>query len=444
MLRILDKALDDRDKKDVIFTKADFDGYTDRTLLRVIYEVTLGRLPTAQEIEYFSRSSFDVGNILLHISSLDETNVKGVTIDTHQLDGCSRQRASRLTGNRFAFLKKVLRPMHWLKRIFSVNAAAIEQLKTKSAFLEQEINSLKEKNLEKILNDTLSKKLDAGALTEFIDALQGKADLVDIERLRASISEISEKINDYRAVALELERLRWLISSAEKLDTQKLSTTDSLSDIKYRLFEKSFRGTTKEISEKNKIYIDFLEKYFNNKDIECLDIATGRGEWLGLLSRNGFKKAKGIEENTFFLEETEKRHLNVKNSNMFNFFSEAKDDTYDVVSMFHVAERLNVENVDKAVNELHRIMKKDAILIIEYPNIKNIITASYYYYINPLRERPMPDKLLIYILENNLFQCLETVYVNVPDDIKNYRETDFERNYVSIGADCAMFFKNVK
>lgn len=63
----------------------------------------------------------------------------------------------------------------------------------------------------------------------------------------------------------------------------------------YRAFEDRYRGNKELIKSRLITYIPFLEKIKDvNTNPKAIDLGCGRGEWLELLSANGFI-AKGVD-----------------------------------------------------------------------------------------------------------------------------------------------------
>ena len=65
----------------------------------------------------------------------------------------------------------------------------------------------------------------------------------------------------------------------------------------YRAFEDKHRGSRELIKERLKAYLPFIEPFKNiykKEELKVLDLGCGRGEWIELVSENGFK-ALGVD-----------------------------------------------------------------------------------------------------------------------------------------------------
>ncbi|OGL38852.1 MAG: hypothetical protein A2042_01780 [Candidatus Schekmanbacteria bacterium GWA2_38_11] len=150
-------------------------------------------------------------------------------------------------------------------------------------------------------------------------------------------------------------------------------------------FEKMYEEGTKEFQkryhtellEENKFVrqrIDDLFKTLFNYDIEnLLDVGCGTGFYFSALSKYT-KKIYGIDVSSLILKEAKKiiEGKNLKNIYFGLSISEVlpfRDNSFDCVFIFAVLHHL--QNVDKAIAEAHRVLKKDGKCIVIEPNILN-------------------------------------------------------------------------
>jgi 2-polyprenyl-3-methyl-5-hydroxy-6-metoxy-1,4-benzoquinol methylase len=139
----------------------------------------------------------------------------------------------------------------------------------------------------------------------------------------------------------------------------------SHTDSKRSLFEKAYHFV-KNIALKNKL--NLINSYQPSKGL-ILDIGAGTGDFLSVAKNDGWKtvgvepsdKAKAIAKNkgVSFVEKT----------------SELEDNTFDVISMWHVLE--HVPNLDEQIKELKRLLKPSGTLIVAVPNFKSFDAKHY-------------------------------------------------------------------
>ncbi len=171
----------------------------------------------------------------------------------------------------------------------------------------------------------------------------------------------------------------------------------------YRAFEDRHRGSRELIKNRADVYLPFImplkEVYPNGK---ILDIGCGRGEWLELLQDNGFS-AEGIDFDEGMLKDCSAMGLDVREGEGIAYLKTLKDDSYMVVSLFHVVEHISFEELQILVQEALRVLKPAGLLIMETPNPENIKVATENFYLDPTHVRPIPSALLSFLPESQGF-----------------------------------------
>ena len=94
---------------------------------------------------------------------------------------------------------------------------------------------------------------------------------------------------------------------------------------------------------------------------KLLDIGAGTGDFLNAASR--YYEVNGVEPSEIARENAKRKNLELHST-----LSEISD-TYDVISMWHVLE--HVPDLDHQIEEFHRLLKDDGILVIAVPNFKS-------------------------------------------------------------------------
>ncbi|MBW6491464.1 MAG: class I SAM-dependent methyltransferase [Lentimicrobium sp.] len=113
-----------------------------------------------------------------------------------------------------------------------------------------------------------------------------------------------------------------------------------------------------------------VSKYAGGKNL--LDIGCATGEFLMACKNRGFE-VSGVEPNKKAREIAAKFHsLKIED---LQALSEFEDHTYDVISMWHVLE--HVRDINQRFEEIHRLLKKDGVLIIALPNPESYDAEHY-------------------------------------------------------------------
>src|SRR3989344_7319378 len=110
--------------------------------------------------------------------------------------------------------------------------------------------------------------------------------------------------------------------------------------------------------------IKLLDK---NKKIKILDAGCGEGHLLEKIFNKGYKNLYGADITKIALESAKKRvkaKFFLQDLGKLRF----KDNFFDVVICTEVIE--HIENYKKVINELKRVLKKNGLFIITFPNEK--------------------------------------------------------------------------
>ncbi len=116
-----------------------------------------------------------------------------------------------------------------------------------------------------------------------------------------------------------------------------------------------------------------LLKY--KKNGRLLDVGFGSGTFLRLAKENGFE-VNGTEISEYACRYV-KDHYGI--DTFRGDLEEARfpSDSFDVVTLWHALEHLPDPRL--TLNEIHRILKKDGLLVVAVPNLNNFITRILYF-----------------------------------------------------------------
>ena len=132
----------------------------------------------------------------------------------------------------------------------------------------------------------------------------------------------------------------------------------------YTEFENNFRGSREQIKQILSNYdglIDYILTIDN--DPSLLDIGSGRGEWMQKCNEKGFRSI-GIELDSRMVNDCRKLNLNIKEGDALSLLDDFCEDSFSIVSAFHVIEHMNHENIKELLIKSKRILKPDGLLIL--------------------------------------------------------------------------------
>lgn len=175
----------------------------------------------------------------------------------------------------------------------------------------------------------------------------------------------------------------------------------------YYAFEQKFRGDPAEISKRQKTYFDRIP-VFSRKGILGLDIACGRGEWLSLLQENEVK-AIGVDANLDAIQVCRKKNLEVTHKDAFEFLEGCRDEYFDFITAFHLIEHLPFEANIRLIRLAYRKLKSGGVLVIETPNIANILVSASTFHLDPTHRNPIHPDFCSFMFEYCQFQKVEII-----------------------------------
>ncbi len=276
----------------------------------------------------------------------------------------------------------------------------------------------------------LEGKAEAAHLTPVWQALAGKVETTDAqeelkalqERIEGELNPMRQQLYDYRRNLTDQQRrLGLLLEEARKrlpapLDEQQLSILareqDHLMDALYVSFEDQFRGTRTEIQQRLQVYLPHLRKAGAGlSENPILDIGCGRGEWLELLTQEGFV-ARGIDLNRTMVAGCRERGLRVDEAEALACLCALPDASLGAVTGLHIIEHLPLAILIGVLDEALRVVRPGGVVIFETPNPENLMVSAYNFYFDPTHRNPLPPLLSSFLLEGRGWTPVEILRLN--------------------------------
>lgn len=190
----------------------------------------------------------------------------------------------------------------------------------------------------------------------------------------------------------------------------------TMTDNFYSCFRERFRGTREEIKRRLTAYLPIIEplKILQPKPA-ALDLGCGRGEWLELMSMNGFS-AKGVDSDETARAFCTEQGFDVHTADALEYLGSVPDASLAIVTGFHIAEHLPFETLRSLMREARRALMPGGILILETPNPENLAVGSCSFYVDPTHRAPLPPPLLSFLAEDAGFKRVKTLRLNHPPE----------------------------
>lgn len=235
-----------------------------------------------------------------------------------------------------------------------------------------------------------------------------------IEKLEAEYSNLKTLLIHFAQLENKLDRLLETLDgkAAPETAAELHSIKEQLSPLQYADFEKRFRGSSEEISNR-------LEKYlslFSGRQ-EILDIGCGRGEFLALLKSNG-QQGLGLDLSDSMLEEARAMGLNCLKTDALQFLKSRPGASLDGIFSSQVIEHFQPDYLRRVISECFRVLRPEGLLLLETINPLSVFALSRIYFLDPTHRNPLHPEYMRYLLENSGFSAVEIIYSAEPEGEK--------------------------
>lgn len=216
----------------------------------------------------------------------------------------------------------------------------------------------------------------------------------DVEELQAKVKEILTR-------NAELEHMVRLVKTQKTTGvkntgvakTAELFADNHDLDAFYLEFENYFRGSEKDIQEKQKPYVALFEKSGLGKKHPVVDLGCGRGEFLELLEKSKLKTI-GVDMNESMVERAKEKGFEAVNDEAINYLMRTKSESLAGVTGFHLAEHIPFESLLALMAEAHRCLVKGGILLLETPNPESLFVGAFTFHYDPSHLKPLPPAIV--------------------------------------------------
>ncbi len=206
----------------------------------------------------------------------------------------------------------------------------------------------------------------------------------------------------------------------------------------YKLFEDKYRGSRDAIKERLRSYQPFINQIkLLDSTPKAIDLGCGRGEWIELLTENKFDVI-GIDLDADMLQECRNRGYNVKLMDAIQALKEEQENSFWVVSGFHIVEHIGFDNIMTLIKEALRVLKDGGLLILETPNPDNLRVGTSGFYLDPTHDKPIPSKLLSFMAEYAGFKRAKVVFLQEPEDAHNIDDIGLAQVFNWVSPDYAI------
>lgn len=186
----------------------------------------------------------------------------------------------------------------------------------------------------------------------------------------------------------------------------------------YRAFEDKFRGSRELVKSRLRAYLPFIEPLkLIDPHPKAVDLGCGRGEWLELLTENGFE-AFGVDLDDGMLAACHEKGFHVSKEDAIDYLKSVPEASQLIVSGFHLAEHLPFSVLQTLIQEAFRVLRPAGLLILETPNPENIRVGVSSFYLDPTHEQPLPSELLSFLPIHYGFKKVKMVRLQEASELR--------------------------
>lgn len=249
------------------------------------------------------------------------------------------------------------------------------------------------------------------SLEQRLATIEGAADVQEhLVKERMAELERLEALHDERLASASehLDAIDQVINGNKVRELAAIEQAKRLDSL-YADFEGQFRGDMDLVRTRVEPYLELVRGAgAGTQDAPVVDLGSGRGEWLELLRDNGLV-GRGLDLNGVFLQACRDRGLDVTEADAIAGLREMADGSAGAVTSMHLVEHLPFESVVSLIDEAHRVLRSDGLLLLETPNPENLKVGSHWFYMDPTHRNPLPPQMLRWLVEARGFYDVQIV-----------------------------------
>lgn len=220
------------------------------------------------------------------------------------------------------------------------------------------------------------------------------------------------------------QNLKGRINSIQDMPSLNALEFSEPTKFDYLAFEEKFRGSQKEIKDRQCRYLQFFENCTN-----VLDIGCGRGEFLELLKEHKITGV-GIDINKDMVEHCRSKELKAIQGDAIVYLHLSDDNAIDGIFSDQVIEHLTPDYLIELLEQAYCKLKPGSFIVLGTVNILNPGGLANFF-VDPTHISPIHPTYLKYCLETIGFQNIRIIF-RTYDDRENDLPLD---NLKQIAAD---------
>lgn len=224
-------------------------------------------------------------------------------------------------------------------------------------------------------------------------------DIEDIKRSLSTLPSIDARLVNLQDRFTKLKAPRTHSGNSAPIVNNTVADNHEF-DYFYKLFEDRFRGSEEIIKERVAEHIPLFKALSKEvQKLAVIDIGCGRGEFLSVLKDNSIHGI-GVDMNKSMVERARKLGLDAEENDALTYLSSKKTNSFAAITGFHIVEHIPFEVLMKIFEESYRTITPGGFALFETPNPEALTVGANTFYLDPSHQRPIPPKLLAFMLES--------------------------------------------
>jgi SAM-dependent methyltransferase len=264
-------------------------------------------------------------------------------------------------------------------------------------FATQVLNQLRllTREVEGLRRNQLTLRMQLVSTVERANALQG--------RMRSAAEEMAQRHRDVSELLLHRPDNNDLRQEVDVLHREVTSLLERLgagsssgAEVDYVGFENRFRGSSEELKNAQRHYLDWLPG--DGVPGRVLDVGCGRGEMLEVLNDAGYDSF-GVDSDAGMVEECRKKELDVVDEGAVPLLERLEENSLKAIFCSQVVEHLLTSELQRFVSLSYDDLREGGVLIVETINPRSSFALGEHFYADPSHIRPVHPETLRFICE---------------------------------------------
>lgn len=210
----------------------------------------------------------------------------------------------------------------------------------------------------------------------------------------------------------------------------------------YQFFESQNYASEDQVREFRSIYLPYVRPFLDHvKSPLAVDFGCGRGEWLEMLSEEGFR-SQGVDLDQGMLSSAQRKGLDVYLGDGNDYLRRIPDKTVSVLTAFHVLEHLPFDKIIDFFQQSRRVLMPGGLLIAETPNPENLHVMTTNFYLDPTHIRPIPILQMKSLAQYFAYSRMAFIRLQEQKDLYEKEEINFRDLYYGVSKDYALIAQN--